>query len=67
MIEFDEEARSFVASWDEPGGGGISTQASDLAELQRNVSEAVRCHFEAGETPESIRLHFLVDPVLRAA
>ena len=38
-----------TASWDAPRGqGGISTQGKDLSELEHNVREAVRCHFENG-------------------
>jgi len=32
-IERDEEAGLFVASWDDPAGGGITTQGKDLREL----------------------------------
>ena len=31
-IERDEEAGLFVASWDDPAGGGIATQGKDLRE-----------------------------------
>ena len=47
-----------------PGGGGITTEGKDLRELQDQVTDAVRCHFDAGETPSRIRLHFVADPVL---
>ena len=57
-----------VASCDEAGGlGGITTQGKDLRELQEMVKDAVRCHFDEGQTPQSIRLHFLNDPVLETA
>jgi len=32
-IEQDEDADMFVASWDDPAGGGITTQARSLPEL----------------------------------
>jgi predicted RNase H-like HicB family nuclease len=64
IVERDEETGWFIASWDAPGGGGITTQARDLRELEPNVREAVRCHFEPGQIPRSIRLHFVSDPVL---
>ena len=32
-IERDKEAGLFVASWDDPAGGGITTQGKDLREL----------------------------------
>jgi predicted RNase H-like HicB family nuclease len=66
VIEKDRESGWFVASWDDPAGGGITTQGKDLAELQANLKEAVQCHFESGNTPKFIRLHFVDDPVLMA-
>lgn len=53
-VERDEESGGFVASWDARGGGGIATQARDLRELEGNVREAVRCHFETGQSPPVI-------------
>jgi predicted RNase H-like HicB family nuclease len=44
-IEQDEESDVFVASWDDPAGGGITTQAKSLAELHSAIQESVRCHF----------------------
>ena len=67
LIERDESSGVFVASWDDPQGGGITTQGADLVELQNHIREATRCHFEAQEIPDSIRLHFVSDPVLSAA
>ena len=46
VVEKDEDSGWFVASWDDPRGGGITTQGKDLAELQANVREAVLCYFE---------------------
>jgi hypothetical protein len=63
QVEGDESG-VLVASWDAPGGGGITTEGKDLRELQEQVTDAVRCHFDAGETPRRIRLHFVADPVL---
>ena len=63
-VEHDEESGWLVASWDSPEGGGITTQGRDLRELQDQVQDAVRCHFEPGEAPRRIRLHFVSDPVL---
>ena len=64
-IERDEESGWFSASWDAPGQtGGIATQGKDLAGLEKNLREAVECHF-AGETmPQRLRLRFLNDVVL---
>lgn len=67
-VERDEESGWFVACWDAPRAeGGITTQGKDLQELERNVREAVSCHFENGKLPERIRLHFVKDPVLATA
>ena len=67
-VERCEETGVLVASWDEPDQqGGITTQGYDLGELQKMIQEAVLCHFGKGKTPQSIRLHFLNDPILAAA
>ena len=64
----DEESGWLVASWEAPGAaGGITTKGKDLQELERNVREAVVCHFEQGEVPAQIRLHFVNDLVLAMA
>lgn len=47
-------------------GYSIFTQADTLDELKRNVKEAVRCHFEEGQTPAVIRLHMVKDEVISA-
>ncbi len=44
-------------------GASIFTEANDWQELQANVRDAVSCHFESGEAPGLIRLHFLYDEV----
>lgn len=67
VIEKDAASHRFIASWDDPAGGGITTQGADLADLQANLKEAVQCHFTAECTPKSIRLHFKNDPVLMTA
>ena len=47
-------------------GESIVTEADDVAQLHRNVRDAVRCHFEEGAGPGIIRLHFVRDEVLVA-
>ena len=54
----ENEDGTYCALWDDPRGGGISTQGSDLAELQAMVRGAVLCHFDEGEVPERVRLQF---------
>lgn len=47
QVNRDEASGWYVASWDAPNGnGGITTQGQDIAALQTNVFEAVRCHFD---------------------
>ena len=40
-------------------GASIFTEADDLETLRQQVRDAVRCHFEAGQGPKVIRLHFV--------
>jgi hypothetical protein len=47
-------------------GYSIFTQADNMEELRRNVREAVRCHFDEGQTPPVIRLHTVKDEVIPA-
>ena len=46
-----EEGGSFSAYWNDPQGGGISTQGKDLAHLEVMVQEAMECHFDEKELP----------------
>jgi len=48
-------------------GYSIYTQADTLPELRKNVLDAVSCHFEDGEMPSIIRLHFVREEVLTHA
>ncbi len=66
-VERDEETGVFVASWDDPRGGGITTQADSFEELAVAVHEAFRCHFENRTAPREVSLHFETDPVLQVA
>jgi predicted RNase H-like HicB family nuclease len=45
IVEQDSETGWFSASWDDPNGGGITTQAKTLADLPSAIDEAIRCHF----------------------
>jgi predicted RNase H-like HicB family nuclease len=67
VVEKDEDSGWLVAGWDDPAGGGITTQGQDLADLQKSLKEAVHCHFDAKRPPRAIRLHFVNDPVLLTA
>ena len=45
-------------------GEAIFTQGEDREELHKNVREAVSCHFQPGEGPAMIWLHFVKEEVL---
>ncbi|MCU0843047.1 MAG: hypothetical protein MUC79_15225 [Thiobacillaceae bacterium] len=47
-------------------GESIVTQAESEAELRDLVRDAVRCHFEEGQAPKLIRLHFVRDELIAA-
>lgn len=64
QVQPDEESGWLVAWWDDPSGGGITTQGRDLSDLQRQITEAVAVHFDERTSPQRIRLHFVHDPVL---
>jgi hypothetical protein len=45
-------------------GASIFTEADDLDGLHERVRDAVRCHFEEGQAPKVIRLHFVREEVI---
>lgn len=45
-------------------GESIFTEADDLASLHAKVRDAVRCHFDEGQGPRVIRLHFVREEVI---
>lgn len=45
-------------------GESIFTEADTVAELQANIRDAVRCHFNEGQQPKVVRLHFVREEVL---
>jgi hypothetical protein len=68
QVQLDEQSGLLVASWDDPGGtGGITTQGQDLRDLQQQITDAVAVHFDEGEGPRRIRIHFVNDPILLQA
>ena len=40
-------------------GASIFTEADTVTELHEQVRDAVRCHFDEGQMPKLIRLHFV--------
>lgn len=47
-------------------GESIFTEADDIEALHAQVRDAVRCHFNEGQVPSLIRLHFTREEVLTA-
>ncbi len=47
-------------------GNSIYTEAENLDDLKRNIKEAVACHFEEGQMPKIIRLHYFKEEVIAA-
>ncbi len=45
-------------------GESIFTEADDLDQLRALVRDAVMCHFDDGERPSVLRLHFVHDELL---
>ena len=45
-------------------GAAIFTEADDLAALHEQVRDAVSCHFDEGQAPRIVRLHFVRDEVI---
>ncbi|HNV09060.1 MAG: hypothetical protein WBC13_04815 [Dokdonella sp.] len=47
-------------------GHSIFAEADSYDELRDQVRDAVHCHFDDGERPSLIRLHYVKDEVLAA-
>ncbi|MDD5483757.1 MAG: 2-oxoisovalerate dehydrogenase [Kiritimatiellae bacterium] len=45
-------------------GAGIHTEGDTQEELKTNIRDALECHFDAGEIPRIVRLHFVRDEVM---
>ena len=61
------EDGGYVARWDDPAGGGMTTQGDSFADLEAMVLDAVDGYFADAPKPASVRLHFVDDPVLSVA
>ena len=46
-------------------GQSIFTEGDTLEQLRNNVREAVDCHFEDGQRPQIVRLHFVREEVIQ--
>lgn len=57
---------------DDPEGGYIAhalneaifTQADNLSEMQDRIRDAIQCHFEDGQAPNTIHLHFVYEETI---
>ncbi|MCK9212202.1 MAG: 2-oxoisovalerate dehydrogenase [Ignavibacteriaceae bacterium] len=47
-------------------GESIFTEAETIEELKKNIKDAVSCHFEEGQSPKIIRLHYVKEEILAA-
>ena len=47
-------------------GESIFTEADSVASLHDRVRDAVLCHFEEGQAPKVIRLHFVREEIITA-
>lgn len=47
-------------------GESIFTQADSLEELRSQIRDAVKCHFDEGQSPKVLRLHFVREEVIAA-
>ncbi len=61
------ETGGYIARWNDPNGGGITTQGDSFGELDAMVRDAVEGYFADRERPATVRLHFVEDPVLAVA
>ena len=47
-------------------GESMFTEADTVADLYDKVRDAVRCHFDEGQLPKVIRLHFVREEIITA-
>ena len=45
-------------------GESIYTEADDLGDLPNQIRDAVLCHFDEGQAPKIVRLHFVREEVI---
>ena len=45
-------------------GESIFTEADNLADLRDKIKDAVSCHFDEGQEPKVVRLHFVHEEVM---
>ena len=47
-------------------GHSIFTEAESMDALRNQIRDAVKCHFDEGQSPKVIRLHFVREEVIAA-
>jgi hypothetical protein len=45
-------------------GESIYTEADTIEDLQNQIRDAVRCHFDEGKVPKVIRLHHVREEII---
>ncbi len=45
-------------------GESIFTEGETIEEIKESIREPVLCHFEAGDRPKVVRLHYVRDEVI---
>jgi hypothetical protein len=45
-------------------GHSVFAEADNTSDLEEQIRDAVRCHFEEDERPTAVRLHFVRDHVI---
>jgi len=45
-------------------GHSIFTEGEDLEDVKKNVKEAIQCHFDEGDIPSIVRLHFVREELM---
>jgi hypothetical protein len=45
-------------------GTSIFAEADDMAGLHAQIRDAVRCHFDDGQAPKVVRLHYVREELL---
>lgn len=45
-------------------GHSIFTESDTLEDIREKIKDAVRCHFDEGQTPRIVRMHFIKEEVV---
>ena len=47
-------------------GQSIFTEADSVEELRAEIRDAVKCHYDEGQAPKILRLHFVREEIITA-